>query len=369
MASVELNFAVVFFFLFHLLILPRAFNASSLKGNQSKCVFDGIYQLGDSISDTGNLIQENPSSLFAQFPYGKTYFKKPTGRCSDGLLIVDYIALSTGVPLLDAYKNPNATFTRGRGVNFAVAGSTALPVPGSITNSSLSTQLDWMFSYFNGICFDPQDCANKLKASLFIVGEIGSSDYNYALFQGKTVEEVKAMVPDVVQAISNAIKRVIEYGARRVLVPGHFPIGCLPIYLTGFKTNDTTAYDEFQCLKKFNNLSIYHNQVLQQTIEGLKKEYSNISIEYGDYYGSYQWILTHASSLGYVKSLQKACCGVGGDYNFNPQKMCGARDVTACAEPQKFISWDGINLTQEAYKHIAIKLIQDMKIKGQCSYY
>lgn len=73
-------------------------------------------------------------------------------------------ALSAGIPFLDGYLNPNATFGRGRGVNFAVAGSTALPVHvlaekgivAPATNSSLATQLDWMFSYFNGICYDEE---------------------------------------------------------------------------------------------------------------------------------------------------------------------------------------------------------------------
>lgn len=39
-----------------------------------------------------------------------------------------------------------------------------------------------------------------------MVGEIGGNDYNYALFQGKSIEEVKSLVPSVVQAIANAVR-------------------------------------------------------------------------------------------------------------------------------------------------------------------
>lgn len=46
----------------------------------------------------------------------------------------------------------------------------------------------------------------KLKHALFFMGEIGGNDYNYALFEGKTVSEVKNMVPRVVQAIMGATK-------------------------------------------------------------------------------------------------------------------------------------------------------------------
>lgn len=38
-----------------------------------------------------------------------------------------------------------------------------------------------------------------------MVGEIGWNDYNYALFQGKTIKEVIDMVPEVVQAIKDAV--------------------------------------------------------------------------------------------------------------------------------------------------------------------
>ncbi|KAL2468590.1 GDSL esterase/lipase-like [Forsythia ovata] len=120
--------------------------------------FDKIYQVGDSISDTGNLIRESPiGSLtpFARLPYGETFFKNATGRCSNGLLMIDFIALSSGLPLLKPYKEAEANFSHG--VNFAVAGSTALPVEtlaamnvlSPVTTSSLDVQLDWMHSHFN----------------------------------------------------------------------------------------------------------------------------------------------------------------------------------------------------------------------------
>lgn len=89
MATTKAVFPLLFsLFVFFLLLLPHAcIDAQSLK----VCKFDGIYQLGDSVSDTGNLIREKPALPFARLPYGQTFFKKPTGRCSNGLLIIDYI--------------------------------------------------------------------------------------------------------------------------------------------------------------------------------------------------------------------------------------------------------------------------------------
>ena len=64
-------------------------------------------------------------------------------------------------------------------------------------------------SSFNSvICID---CEEKLKSALFIVGEIGGNDYNYALLEGKTVRGVMSMVPDVVKAIKDAVKVCMCY--------------------------------------------------------------------------------------------------------------------------------------------------------------
>ncbi|KAL2490459.1 GDSL esterase/lipase [Abeliophyllum distichum] len=101
---------------------------------------------------------EETSLEFKRLPYGETFFKNATGRCSNGLLMIDFIALSAGLPLLKPYKEAGANFTPG--VNFAVAGSTALPVQtlaamniaSSVTTSSLDVQLDWMHSHFNSTC-------------------------------------------------------------------------------------------------------------------------------------------------------------------------------------------------------------------------
>ena len=60
---------------------------------------EAIYQFGDSLSDTGNLVRETTrvKPAFARLPYGQTFFHRPTGRCSDGLLMVDYFGMFYGI--------------------------------------------------------------------------------------------------------------------------------------------------------------------------------------------------------------------------------------------------------------------------------
>lgn len=78
---------IVSFFLYTLLVTSVS--------SETKCLnFQSIISFGDSITDTGNLIalstpNELPESAF--LPYGETFFHHPTGRYSDGRLIIDFI--------------------------------------------------------------------------------------------------------------------------------------------------------------------------------------------------------------------------------------------------------------------------------------
>ena len=56
--------------------------------------FKSIISFGDSIADTGNLLGlSDPNDLpkVAFPPYGETFFHHPTGRFSNGRLIIDFI--------------------------------------------------------------------------------------------------------------------------------------------------------------------------------------------------------------------------------------------------------------------------------------
>ena len=44
-----------------------------------------------------------------------------------------------------------------------------------------------------------------IENALILMGEIGGNDYNYQLFLGKPIEEIREMVPLVITTISSAI--------------------------------------------------------------------------------------------------------------------------------------------------------------------
>lgn len=59
--------------------------------SESKCEFEAIFNFGDSNSDTGGFWAAFPAQ---GPPNGMTYFKKPSGRASDGRLIIDFLGIS-----------------------------------------------------------------------------------------------------------------------------------------------------------------------------------------------------------------------------------------------------------------------------------
>ncbi|GER45949.1 GDSL-like Lipase/Acylhydrolase superfamily protein [Striga asiatica] len=314
--------------------------ATSGRQPYPKFKFSQIYQLGDSISDTGNTILYSPC---AKLPYGESFPKGPTGRCSNGFLIIDYIAKAARLPLLPPYHDTTADFSHG--VNFAVAGATALS-PNALARkniqaggNSLDVQLGWMSSYFNSICSSHS-------------GEVGGNDYNFAMSQRKSMEEMREMVPDVVDAILDGVRKAISFGAKKLVVPGNFPIGCIPGNKAAFHTDNQTAYDRYKCLKYLNEFAAYHNQQLQQGIQRLnEQEQPNATILYADFYKAYMFALRYSRTNGI--DTENVCCG-----------MCGF-GVQACQNPDSYLSWDGMHMTQECYKLMSAWLIHNLFIKLQ----
>ena len=55
-----------------------------------KPLFPAIFSFGDSYADTGNYAVLEGDRPFNYSPYGET-IGRPTGRASDGLLVIDYV--------------------------------------------------------------------------------------------------------------------------------------------------------------------------------------------------------------------------------------------------------------------------------------
>ncbi|XP_031116934.1 acetylajmalan esterase-like [Ipomoea triloba] len=333
--------------------------------------FKRIYQFGNSISDTGNLLRLPGATMHYpayRLPYGETFFHKATGRFSDGRLIVDFIAAALKLPFLDAYLDADGSFAQG--VNFAVAGATALDVGFfakrniSTSNSKppISKQLEWFDNHLKSTFQSPASRSNCFENSLFIFGEFGGNDYFPFFRQGWSIEEVRTLVPRVVAAIIHGIKRIVELGAKRILVPGPFPFGCMPSQLASSNSSDPSDYDGLGCLKSFNAFSSYHNRFLSRALSILNREVSSegVVIVYADYEGAFLEILRKSSLYGFDREwLHKACCGaIGEKYRYDYSEPCGTNGTDVCPSPAHAMHWDGVHLTDASYHRISQIIIR-----------
>ncbi|EYU28066.1 hypothetical protein MIMGU_mgv1a009376mg [Erythranthe guttata] len=290
-----------------------------LPNTQVSACFKSIISFGDSIADTGNLLHlsppSNPPPNFASPPYGETYFHLPTGRFSDGRLIIDFIAEELALPFTPPFHSGGNV---SGGVNFAVGGATALPDPFfaktgvqiPMANVSLLNQFNLFKEVFlPTLChkLPAADCEKYLESSLVLVGEIGGNDYNDAFLQGKSVDVVRLFIPRVVKEIIFTINELIKLGAVTLMVAGNFPIGCSAAYLTYFQSSNEKDYDP---------------------------------------------------ETGFTEGALRACCGAGGPYNVNLKVQCGGSGSHTCKDPSSYVSWDGVHLTEAAYRSIATSLLR-----------
>ncbi|GLJ06727.1 hypothetical protein SUGI_0046380 [Cryptomeria japonica] len=189
-----------------------------------------IYSFGDSLADTGNLLISNHQGLGAiigKFPYGET-FGFPTGCCSNGRLIADFIAKA----FLKPYLHKNANFSDG--INFAVAGATALE-SSFLTAKGIGPfwTNNWFLDYKRNFCSSNKDCESHFANAMFLMGEIGENDYNYPFAQQRPLTEVESLIPLVINKIKVALETLINLGgARKILIQNNLPIGCSPSYLS-----------------------------------------------------------------------------------------------------------------------------------------
>ncbi|CAO2205163.1 unnamed protein product [Urochloa humidicola] len=338
-------------------------SSSSIQNN-----YTSIFSFGDSFTDIGNFViiggPTTPDLLITKPPYGMTFFGHPTGRISDGRLAIDFIAEALGLPLLPPSMAANQSFRQG--ANFAVAGATALnrtffvrDGDTSVTpyNTSIGDQLGWFDAMKPSLCASPQECKEHFARALFVVGEFGWNDYAFMLMAGESVDAARSHVPRVVGTICSAVEKLIGEGGETVVVSGVTPLGCAPGNLVVFASRSAADYEpDTGCLGGLNLLSEEHNAQLRQALARLRRRHPGARLVYADFYSPIADFAAAPGRYGFdaADGGLRACCGAGGGrYNVNLSMACGTPGVGACADPSKFVNWDGIHLTEAANHRIA----------------
>ncbi|XP_039162245.1 GDSL esterase/lipase At3g48460-like [Eucalyptus grandis] len=340
--------------------------ASAAAARRRPRPFKKIFAFGDSFTDTGNTRSDTGPSGYGHVsspPYGVTFFHRPTNRYSDGRLVIDFVAQSLSLPFLPPYRSlASSPSAAAHGVNFAVAGSTAIDHEFFVKNNlnldttpqSLLTQLLWFSKYLESHegCRG-KACRGALRDALVWVGEIGVNDYAYTLGSNVSGDTIQKLAIGTTTAFLEALLR---RGARYMVVQGLPLSGCLPLALF---LDPLGEKDDLGCVKSANDQTRAHNAALLATISNLRKQFPDAVIVYADYWYAHHTVMKSAAKHGFKESF-RACCGTGEPYHFTPFATCGTAFADVCPRPSEYINWDGVHLTEATYRVIA-----DMFLNGR----
>uniref|UniRef100_A0A0D6R2X1 Uncharacterized protein n=1 Tax=Araucaria cunninghamii TaxID=56994 RepID=A0A0D6R2X1_ARACU len=333
------------------------------------CQYPAMFNFGDSTSDTGSIHYVFPyNELSENLPYGQTYFGQPVGRYSNGRLSVDFLANALGLPFLSPYlQSVGSNF--GHGANFAAAGATVRETT-FIAPVSLTVQIN-QFKIFKqkvltsikthgNLSYLPSEEA--FKKGLYTV-EIGGNDFSNGYMKSNmTTAQVKqTMLPRVARDVAGAVQALYDEGARTILVRDVGPQGCGGFWLTYFSPTD---FDKYGCSTSYNDAVLFYNRLLRAELTHLRSKITDANIIYVNTYDILYDFFANPSKYGFQETT-KACCGVGGKYNYNYAIQCGITgtlngttvQAVACSNPNAYVSWDGVHWTDEANRVLTQQIL------------
>lgn len=311
-----------------------------------------LFIFGDSINDAGtnaylyrkilNITVDNGSNFP---PYGETFFHHPTGRWTDGRLIVDFITEHAKLPLIPPYLKDGEFMG---GANFASGGAGALVETYRGYVVDLKTQLKQLEQLAKKLRKEmgSEKAKRIIKDGVYLIS-IGSNDYLFPLLFNSTL--FRSLSKDYVEMVIGNITSVLEgmykVGGRKFAMIGISPIGCLP----GARALARNG----SCSGEANNLAKLHNIALTSVLAKLETHLQGFDYTYFDFYASVSERIHHPSKYGF-KEAETACCG-SGPYRGN--RTCGekrgANEFSLCRHPGKHLFFDSFHPTERANRQFA----------------
>ncbi|XP_077236622.1 GDSL esterase/lipase At5g14450-like isoform X2 [Tasmannia lanceolata] len=325
-------------------------------------------------------------------PHWGTFFKEPSGRPSDGRLIIDLIAEHFGLPYLNAFLDSvGASFRCGasfrHGANFAVEGATIRPLrdyPTAKIISLYSLEMQLLqfsqFKVFTQYVYNESEGKFHSKRNFPRPGDftkalftldIGSLDLSLSLVS-MPIEEVRAPIPKILSLLSIAVEELYYQGAREFLIHNIGPMGCLPLAIKNVLL--PRIFDQIGCVKTLNDIIQEFNRELKFRVTELRQELPYALLTYVDIYSAKYRLTSDAHKQGFIDPF-RICCGhfIGETYvgcgvtrNINGTEVTGS----PCGNPSIHVYWDGAHYTEAAnrwvFSHIINGSLSDPQLPVSC---
>ncbi|KAL5557438.1 hypothetical protein UlMin_039674 [Ulmus minor] len=327
-------------------------------------IVPALYVFGDSTADVGtnnNLSVQKRAK--ADFPFYGIDFpnSKPTGRFSNGLNTVDFIAQFLGYkrsPLpfvcLVKHKKRQQSYKRQllKGANFASGGAGLQNNTGNFLGDVISFEVQiQQFALVRNISSDLLgDVEAKARISKsFLLISVGSNDiFEYFFYKTLPLQE---FITTLVSSYETHLKNLLNLGAKKFAIVGIPPIGCCPFQRAALNQTaggGAAATTASGCLDRMNVAAQMLNTELQSLLQKLSSQYVDMMYSFGNTFDMTMLVIGDPSGL----EVERACCGKGKIYR---EGQC-EEDSQVCNNRDDFLFWDQFHPTQAASNLSALAL-------------
>ncbi|KAK7364789.1 hypothetical protein VNO80_13531 [Phaseolus coccineus] len=319
-----------------------------------------FFVFGDSLVDSGNNNYLATTARADAPPYGIDYAPshRPTGRFSNGFNIPDLISQKLGAESTLPYLSPEL---RGNkllvGANFASAGIGILNDTGLqfVNVIRMYRQLEYFQEYQNRVSdLIGASQAKRLVNESLVLITVGGNDFvnNYFLVPNSARSRqypLPQYVNYLISEYQKLLQRLYDLGARRVLVTGTGPLGCVPSELAQRGRNG-------QCAPELQRAAELFNPQLEQMLLQLNRKLGKdvfIAANTGKMHNNF---VSNPQQFGFI-TAKVACCGQG---PYNGLGLCTPLS-NLCPNRGQYAFWDAFHPSEKANRLIVEEIMSGSK--------
>ncbi|GLT53858.1 hypothetical protein SLA2020_270970 [Shorea laevis] len=315
-------------------LMSQIFNPINYHGlsNLEEGEHKTLFIFGDSIFEANTVLP---------LPYGKSFFRHPSGRLCDGRIVPDFIAELAKLPMLPPYLQLNEhRFTDG--ANFAKAGAGVLVNTKYPDMILLSEQLSYFKTTLKSMRQKLGDVeVKKVLMRAVYLFSIGANDY-----VGLYLDNSNATQSYRRQFVEMVIGNCDCLGGRKIAFQNVGPLGCAPAF------KEMTPQIGSECAEELTALVMLHNRALAKSLKNLENKLPGFKYSIFDFYNALGDRVNNPTKYGF-KNGKAACCG-SGRYRGGMRCASGTEPYELCSNPDDYVWFDGGHNTEAANRQLAM---------------